>query len=313
MPNFKSDKLNHWYNKGEFKTLSCRLGSFEIFCIDDYGEGPAASKQRETILLIHGFPTSSYDFDLIWPALSHKYRLVTLDMLGFGFSDKPNHRNYTIHQQADLFEALIADLNLKSYHIVAHDYGVSVAQELLARHQEGLATGSWLSCSLLNGGLFPETHHALLIQKLMLSPAGKWINKLTGLSAFSKSFSSVFGPNTKPSPEQLAEFWEAINYKQGRHLFHNLITYILDRRQHRHRWVKVLQESASPLALINGSVDPVSGAHLVERYKELNCRLDYLKQLSDIGHYPQVEAPKAVSDAILEFIQQAEKLHSVNA
>jgi len=302
---FSSDNLNRWHAKGELRQLQCRLGTFDVFCIDDNPQ--QASEASPTILLIHGFPTSSFDFDGIWPTLNQQHRLVTLDMLGFGFSDKPNNRNYTIHQQADLYESLISDLGLEQFHVVAHDYGVSVAQELLARQLDGSGAnakdeGRWLSCTLLNGGLFPETHHALLIQKLMLSPLGKWINKLTGISAFSKSFSSVFGTDTQPSKQELADFWEAINYKDGRHLFHNLITYILDRREHRSRWLKALRTSHVPLALINGSVDPVSGAHLVERYKELECRLDYLKQLPKIGHYPQVEAPSEVASAILEFI-----------
>ena len=58
-----------------------------------------------------------------------------------------------------------------------------------------------------------------------------------------------------------------------------LITYMRDRIEHRERWVSALQKSTIPLAVINGSVDPVSGAHMVARYKELNCRLDYLAEL----------------------------------
>ncbi len=299
---FKSENLNRWYDKGHTRKLSCRLGNYDIFCVDT-----ASFEQQETILFIHGFPTSSYDFKEVWQTLEGTFRLVALDMLGFGFSDKPNRRNYTIHQQADLFESLIEDLKVTSFHVVAHDYGVSVAQELLARQIDGNGVGKWLSCALLNGGLFPETHRALLIQKLMLSPLGKWINKLAGIKQFSTSFSSVFGQRTQPSKQELEEFWEAISYNNGRHLFHNLIIYILDRREHRDRWLHALQTSPTPMALINGSVDPVSGAHLVQRYSELNCRLDFLLELPEIGHYPQVEAANEVSAAILAFIAKIKK------
>jgi pimeloyl-ACP methyl ester carboxylesterase len=65
-----------------------------------------------------------------------------------------------------------------------------------------------------------------------------------------------------------------------------------------------MQQSTIPLALINGSVDPVSGKHMVARYQELNCRLDYLAQLSEIGHYPQVEAPAEVAAHYQTFLQQ---------
>ena len=83
---------------------------------------------------------------------------------------------------------------------------------------------------------------------------------------------------------------------------HNLITYMRDRRQYRQRWVTALQQSTLPLALINGSVDPVSGAHMVARYQALQCRLDYLAELPLIGHYPQVEAPDQVIEHYTKYL-----------
>jgi pimeloyl-ACP methyl ester carboxylesterase len=76
-----------------------------------------------------------------------------------------------------------------------------------------------------------------------------------------------------------------------------------DRRVHRERWLNALTQSPVPLALINGGADPVSGEHLVTRYQELGCRLDWLTKLPEIGHYPQVEAPEQVTAAYLEFFK----------
>ena len=224
-----------------------------------------------------------------------------MDMLGFGFSDKPNRRDYTIHGQADLVEALIDHLSLKQFHVLAHDYGDTVAQELLARRREGGARGEMLSCCFLNGGLFPETHEALLTQRLLLSPIGPLLNRLSGKKQFGSAFSKLFGADTQPHDEMIDAFWSLINLHGGKHIFHNLITYMRDRIGHRERWVTALQKSVIPLALINGSVDPVSGAHMVARYQQLQCRLDYLKELPAIGHYPQVEAPVDVTASYLEF------------
>ena len=289
-PDYISPK--QWQSRGELEIL---LGH-SIFVVD---EGAA---HLPTIVLLHGFPTSSWDWQLIWDELAKDYRLIALDMLGFGFSDKPNSRQYSIHGQADIVEALVKTKGLTNFHVLAHDYGDTVAQELLARQLEGTGSGTWLSCCLLNGGLFPETHRALLTQKLLLSPLGKFLNRLTGYSKFSKNFSSVFGPQSKPLEQDLENFWWLINVNNGKHIFHNLITYMRDRIEHRERWVSALQKSTIPLAVINGSVDPVSGAHMVARYKELHCRLDYLAQLSVIGHYPQVEAPKEVYSHYQHFI-----------
>lgn len=273
------------------------MGQHNIFVRD---EGDAG---LPTILLIHGFPTSSWDWQPLWSELCKTYRLVALDMLGFGFSDKPNHRGYSIHGQADLVEALVAAKQLKQFHVLAHDYGDTVAQELLARQLDGSAVGECLSYCFLNGGLFPETHRALFTQKLLLSPLGGLVNRLAGYKQFCRNFSRVFGAESKPSEDELQEFWQIINTNDGKHIFHNLMTYMQDRVQHRERWVSALQQSVVPLALINGSVDPVSGGHMVKRYQELNCRLDYLGRLPEIGHYPQVEAPMQVLEHYQKYLK----------
>jgi len=289
-----------WRQRGEYLNL---LGQ-SIFTLDE------GDHQRPTILMIHGFPTSSWDWQPIWNRLAQQYRLIAVDMLGFGFSDKPGKHHYSIHGQADLIEALVKAKQLNQFHVLAHDYGDTVAQELLARQLEGTGAGEWLSCCFLNGGLFPETHRALLTQKLLLSPIGWLVNKLSSFKQFRRNFSSVFGPHSKPSEQELEQFWWLININNGKHVFHNLITYISDRIEHRERWVTALQQSNIPLGLINGSVDPVSGRHMVARYQALNCRLDYLAELPEIGHYPQVEAPLEVADHYLRFLHSHPHPHS---
>jgi pimeloyl-ACP methyl ester carboxylesterase len=286
--------VDQWREGGHVAQLLGR----EIFYVD------SGDLDKPVIFLIHGFPTSSWDWAPIWATLNETYRLVAMDLLGFGFSEKPNPHTYSIMEQADLCEALVAYRKLDQFHVLAHDYGDTVAQELLARQNEGKGAGRWLSVCLLNGGLFPETHKARLIQKLLLSPLGPAINKLTTKRTFDKSFSAIFGPDTKPSAAELDDFWTLINYNDGKHGFHNLITYMTDRKTHRERWVGALQHSEIPIALINGSVDPVSGAHMVERYREVVSRDHFIVELPRIGHYPQVEAPTEVLEAYLRFLRQ---------
>jgi len=92
-----------------------------------------------TLLLIHGFPTSSWDFSPIWQALTTHFNVIAPDLLGFGFSAKPVAYDYSILDQADLCEALLTRLGVNRFHILAHNYGDSVAQELLARAHDGSA------------------------------------------------------------------------------------------------------------------------------------------------------------------------------
>lgn len=252
-------------------------------------------EEKETIILIHGFPTSSWDWKDIWALLEKDYRLIAVDMLGFGFSDKPNPHKYSISEQADIIEKIISDKKLISYHILAHDYGDTVTQEILSRKNRKTSARCESVC-FLNGGLFPETHKALLIQKILLSKLGWLVNKLATQKQFNNSMIRVFGPTTKPSKSELDNFWFLINYNKGRHIFHNLISYMSDRKENRERWIFALKTSKIPIALINGSIDPVSGSHMIERYKQLIGDITWLKELKNIGHYPQIEAPEEVSE-----------------
>jgi pimeloyl-ACP methyl ester carboxylesterase len=75
-----------------------------------------------------------------------------------------------------------------------------------------------------------------------------------------------------------------------------------DRIEHRERWVAALQKASCPIGLINGSLDPVSGDHMVKRFEELVGSEHFIRRLNRTGHYPQTEAPEAVVAAYLEFL-----------
>lgn len=285
--------LQQWQREGRYFPWKGR----RIFTRQ--GGNPAG----ETLLLIHGFPTASWDWAPVWAALGADYRLVTLDMIGFGFSDKPRDHDYSILDQADLFEAFLDAEGIVAAHVLAHDYGDTVAQELLARHNDSRLSFELGCVCLLNGGLFPETHHALFVQKLLLSPAGPLVAKLVSRAGLDASMKKVFGRVTQPSPEMLLAFWELLVFNDGRAVMPQLIRYITERRLHRARWVGALQQSQVPLRLIDGMADPVSGAHMVQRYRELVPGADVV-ELAGIGHYPQVEAPGAVSSACLAFLRR---------
>jgi len=278
------------------------LNGRRLFTID---EGDAS---QPTLLLIHGFPTSSWDWSLIWDSLRQHYRLVALDLLGFGFSDKPAGHPYSIIEQADFVEALVQHKQLQRFHVLAHDYGDTVAQELLARQNSDTGSGRWLSLCLLNGGLFPETHHPVFAQKLLLSPLGAIISRLFSKNKMAANFRKVFGPETPPGQQDIDGFWELIQYNQGQRNFHRLIGYMPERIQHRERWVTALQQADMPIGLVNGSMDPVSGDHMITRYLEVVGKPAYLARLPRIGHYPQIEAPNAVSEHVLAFLLQSETL-----
>jgi pimeloyl-ACP methyl ester carboxylesterase len=268
-----------------------------IFYRDD-GKGP-------TLLCIHGFPTSSWDWHMLWPSLLGQFRLIAPDMIGFGFSHKPRDYQYSILDQATLHEELLCKLGVNCTHILAHDYGDTVAQELLARYEERKKGGNSgleiASICFLNGGLFPETHRPLLIQKLLMSPLGPIVGSLVSPERFRKSFTAILGSKRQLSSQELADYWSIISANEGLKVSHKIIRYMAERKIYRARWVGALECTQVPLRLINGPLDPISGAHMADRYRELVPNADVI-MLSEVGHYPQIEDPNGVLSAFLDFV-----------
>ncbi|MBH0006130.1 alpha/beta fold hydrolase [Psychrobacter sp. SWN149] len=282
--------LNEWEQQGQYESIH----GHQIFT--RRGGDPSAP----VLLLIHGYPSASWDWEGMWQGLTERYYVVTLDMLGFGFSDKPEEACYLIREQADIYEALLHQLDVHEYHILAHDYGDTVAQELLARQVDGNNYMNIASMCFLNGGLFPETHRPILIQKLLLSPLGPLVSKLINKQKFTGSLQRIFGPNTQPTPEVIDALWQLLTHNNGLAVMHRLINYIPQRQQYRERWVGAIIDSTIPVKLIAGAKDPISGQHMMDHYRKLIPNAN-VTEMPMLGHYPQIEDADAMTAAYLQF------------
>ena len=287
--------LDEWRRAGR----SFEHRGHRIFYRDE-GSGAA-------VVCIHGFPTASWDWHRLWSRLTARHRVIAPDMIGFGFSAKPPDHPYSIMDQATLHERLLATLGVARVTVLAHDYGDTVAQELLARHDERAVRGepglAIEGVCLLNGGLFPETHRARFVQKLLHSPLGPLLSRLSTEASFRASFVPIFGARTRPTDAELRDFWTLCSHDGGTRIAHRLIRYMSERRQHRERWVGALVRTAVPLRLVDGTDDPVSGRHMADRYRELVPNPDVVL-LEGIGHYPQLEDPDAVWHHFDEFLRR---------
>lgn len=254
------------------------------------------------LLLIHGFPSASWDWAPLWEPLSQHFSLLTLDLLGFGDSAKPRGHRYSIAEQAELCEWLLRRESAWDYHVLAHDYGDTVAQELLARQLDKRKPRPALrSVLFLNGGLFPELHRPRPMQRLLALPVlGPLVARMSSKQRFAANLRAIFGAQTPPDPRIVDGLWALLRHDAGHLALPRLIRYMAERKKHRARWVGAMERVAMPMALINGSADPVSGAHAAERWREL-FGSDDLFELPAIGHYPQLEAPDAVLDAAMTF------------
>lgn len=257
---------------------------------------------RTRLLLVHGYPTASADFRRLMPALESRFAVLAWDMMGYGFSDKVYR---TVSQQVDLLEELLGATseNPLAFHVLSHDLGDTVAQEMLARCLDEKPCFRVESLVALNGGLLPGMHRPLLTQRLLLNPVlGPALAWFMSIHTFAASISKVFG--IKPSDEDVEEFYALVMRGDGRSIAHLNIRYMTDRVENKDRYESALKrwsDQTGAFLLIDGPCDPVSGRHLAEAVQRdvPKARVVYLAD--DVGHWPQLEAPRPLLDAFFAF------------
>ncbi|MGO9490366.1 MAG: alpha/beta fold hydrolase [Solirubrobacteraceae bacterium] len=282
--------LSGWWSAGEHLRVELNGADRDVF-LARLGAGP-------TLTMLHGFPSSSHDWAKVAPSLARSRSLLLPDFLGFGASEKPTEHRYSLHEQADLVEAVWAAERTRSTSLAAHDYGVSVAQELLARHDQGELAVELREVHLLNGGLYPDLHRPQPTQTALLDPEqGPQLSALIDEELFSAGLLPTFADGFDAVADS-ADIWQSTSRDDGQRIAHLLIHYMTDREEHGRRWTAALEATAVPLGFIWGMLDPVSGAHMAARIRDRLPRSSFL-ELDDVAHWPQLEAPERVLQALL--------------
>lgn len=289
--------VNEWKFKGEFITVNDR----KLFVIDTSSffstEDQAPSK---TMVILHGYPTSSYDYYKVLPELSKHYRVIIHDHLGFGFSDKPLDYSYSLLDQADLALQLWQQLGVKKVHLLAHDYGTSVATEIIARNNNNKLTIEIENLTLCNGSMHIELSQLRTIQKLLKNKwLGKYVAKLTTYAIFSKNLRNVYFDETKVSNNELKDMWMQLEYNEGRRVIHKLSQYINERYTYWNRWIGALKETNLQTNIVWAKNDPVA-VPAIARLIATEISNNKLFWIENTGHFPMLENPDEWLNCILK-------------
>ena len=283
-------EVQDWWSGGELVPLELSGTEQGVF-VRREGSGPSMT-------LLHGFPSSSHDWAKIAPALAERYALTMPDLLGFGASSKPREHRYSLLEQADLVEALWEREGIESTVVVAHDYSVSVAQELLTRRAAGTLAVDVRALHFMNGGIYPDLHRPQPAQVALLdTEQGPQISAAMNGEVFMAGLAPTF-PEGYDSAADVASIWQSFHLHNGQKNAHLLIRYIEDRRENAERWTQILQTTDVPLTFVWGMLDPVSGAHMAERIRERLPDAPFTA-LEDVAHWPPLEAPERVVAALL--------------
>ena len=307
-------RVKAWRERGQ--VVSLERAKVDVFYIASEGFGGSPSGGKPKLVLAHGYPTASFDYHRILPTLEENFEILCWDYAGYGLSQKVYK---TIFEQVDIFQELLEREfkytldNAVQTHLLSHDYGDSVAQEILARlveKRQGL-NYNILSLVALNGGILPGVHKPRLIQRALLWPVvGDAIAMLMNIRLASRSISKVFGPETQPSDQELQEFYFLMITNGGSKLVNKNIRYMEERVRHKSRWVGALDEysKSKGFLLIDGPRDPISGRHLAEAVEKTitGSKVELLGD--EIGHWPQLEAPEQLLQKFFKF--HHETLHT---
>lgn len=300
-----SPQLTAWKASGEYITYGPL--QHQLFVKQLGNPNATASK---TLLLLHGFPESSYSYHAVIDGLLHIFdRIILFDMIGYGLSDKPTMTySYSLLEQADTVFEVWKHFGIKGGHLLAHDMGDSVATEIVARHENGLMpawfTDGLQSLTFTNGSMVLELAELRITQKILLSKYGHWMKNLTTFSLFNHQVRSAHG-NNNLSAAAIQTLWEGNLLQDGQKKSYLTIKYLNDRQQfEKTRWLPALAQTKLPIHICWGDEDAVARVAMAFYLKEKICVNATLTIMKGLGHFCQLGSPKKWVDYVGAFYKK---------
>lgn len=256
----------------------------------DEGEG-------DVLLLIHGIGGSSHCWRNVVDTLALRYRVIAVDLLGHGQSDKPRS-DYSLGAFAVWLRDFLDALNVREATVVGHSFGGGVALQFAHQHKEYCRRLVLVS----SGGLGPDL--GLLLRMLSL-PGAELVLPLIGSrpavkvgAALRKRALSSGREATRYSETLRAQV--SLSDRQGRAAFLRTLRSVVD---HRGQAVSAMDRLPTdlPTLIIFGDQDRcIPAAHAHSAHQAIPGSM--LHVISGAGHQPQVECPDTVIAALDEFI-----------
>lgn len=283
-----ADDIREWEARGlRFSVDGRSVWALDVPAIDERGDEP--------LLVLHGYPSCSFDWRHVLDALRAHRRVVAVDFLGFGLSDKPDIR-YSMRLQADVVEGVARALGLTSVALLTHDMGDTVGGELLARSREGTLPFSVTRRVLTNGSIYIDMAHLTNGQQLLLS-LDDAPTDLVVAEGFKAGLAGTFSANSNVGADELDAQWLFAERNGGNRMLARTIRYIEDRRAEERRFTGAIETHPSPLAVVWGADDPIAIVAMTDELRRARPDAD-VTILEGVGHYPMIESPTAFAAAV---------------
>jgi pimeloyl-ACP methyl ester carboxylesterase len=262
--------------------------------------------QAPLLLMVHGFPTSSIDWQDVVGELSANYRVCVLDLPGFGFSDKPTDESYTLHRDSELLGYYLVDiLGAQEGAVVAHDRGDSVALSFTRRCHTGKTPFAVSNLVLSNGNIFLPLSNLTEFQRLVLDPASApaTVAAITPEILAAGLGQTTFTPRRTMDDPTIAALADTFAVNDGLAVIHDTIQYLVERSEHEQEWLEALAAMPVKTTVVWGLYDEVSplrvAAHVWNNYLATKPGGNEFWLLPRANHYLQNDQPR-------EFVQVLE-------
>lgn len=272
--------------------------------------GKTNASPDKTLLLLHGFPESSYSYHAVVDGLLSQFeQIILFDMIGYGLSDKPTEGyTYSLFEQADIALQVWKEFGIKGGHLLSHDMGDSVATELVARHVAGILPGwfeaGFQSFTFTNGSMVLDLADLRITQKILLSRYGHLMSHLSTFKIFSQQVRSAHG-NQKLSAREIELLWNAIRLQEGNKKNHLLIKYLNDRKRfEKTRWLPALGQVTLPVHLCWGDADAVAKVEMAHYLKQNVCKDAQVTVMIGVGHFCQLGSPSIWVESVNQFYKE---------
>ena len=291
---FYSDLARDWYQGGDYfewtsTTEDNNAARINVF----YRTWGDESKPK--LVLIHGFPNSSFDYYKMIPYLEDDYHIAALDFPGSGFSDKPlDGYNYMLAENAEIVDYFVREVvGFEDFALFTHDRGVSIGLAFLGNYLDNPNPGYTVNYHFLsNSGMFLPLANLVPFQLSLLdAEAGE--RMIAARAAQPRT--------TEGEPEALA-FSDIFAFNQGNISLLYVGRYLLERQANEVRWLENLPRSPVPVAYLWGLADNVNPIripnHVWDTYLNDREVQSSFWVLPTAGHYPQRDNPEEVAKVV---------------
>ena len=273
--------------------------------IEIYGHSVFYVQQRidkPTICFLHGYPSASYDYHHVLPLIEKDFSYVIHDHLGFGFSAKPLNYSYSLIEQAEIAMDLWKELGLTNIHLVAHDYGTSVANEIMVRKIRGHEPVEIKTLTLCNGSMHIEMAKLKVIQKLLRHPFwGKFVAARIDKQTFIRNMRDIWFDKSLFDDTEMSILYDLLKVHSSTTVLHKVSQYNNEREKYWHRWIGNLPNIDIPTHILWAQQDPIAVKEIAEKLHSEIPHSVYTK-IDKCGHYPMLEQPEIWANSLKVFL-----------